>query len=156
MPLIKTVLSSELSKLLDGSNANFTGFPADIVGVAVNWSEAINVYASAIIPISTTSELAKVAFNLAMMQMSSILGNGLIVLSTAFSAYAGILATGMVGAGFTGTPPPIPINFAPVIPLGLSGIPVSTIVSLMSDIIDVWFRTGIAVNIATAIPTIWA
>ena len=148
MPLIKANLEKELRKLLDQNYSEFVGFPPEILGVASNWSFAINEYAKHVIPISTTSVLAVEAFKVPMLLITNTPPTGLAMLSLACTQYAVQIALGMVGAGFVGTPPPVPVDFSSIVPIGLGGASGEVVAGLMATIIDTWFRTGTAVPIA--------
>jgi len=155
MPLLLPTLRIELSKIMDQSSPLFEGFPETNIEVANRWSTAIKIYTTSIIPYSANSELAKEAFKLAILPISAQSQNGAALFQTAFTSFASQLAIGMAPA-FTGIPPIVPINLLPVNPIGFGGGSSSSCVSLMSTIIDTWFRTGSAVlNAPSAAVTIW-
>jgi hypothetical protein len=155
MPLVKNTLETELKKLLDSEAIEFVGFPADIPAVAENWANAIDMYAKLVVPISTTAALAKEAFKTVMLGINTDIGNGLALLQDAYSAYATALAAGMVGAGFVGVPPPVSISFAVIPPLGLGGASGKVIAELITNISDLWFRTGTATPVIGGPPVPW-
>lgn len=155
MPLVQSILVIDLQKIIDDEYIDFEGFPKDSQENAARWATAVNNYASEVIPPSTTSTSAKLAFEALMLTIDPNLGNGFIVLQQSFNAYAAQLAIGMLPA-FTGTPPPVPINFDSIGPLGLAGAPAETIANMMGIIIDTWFRTGIAVPTVPGPAQPWA
>lgn len=155
MPLLKPILNQEFTKILDSQSTNFVGFPQNTIEVANNWANVIDTYAKSVTPISTTFAIAKQLFFNTMLGIDANVGNGLVVLQNAFVAYASQLALGMTGAGFVGTPPPTPIDFSTIVPIGLAGATGATIANLFSDITDTWFRTGTATNIISGIVTNW-
>ena len=148
MPLIIVTLQADLDKLLFQENSQFEGFPSEIVDVAENWATVVDTYASGVIPASTTVEQAKSAFNSVMLGISSSAGNGLALLTAAFTAYGTALSIGMSAAGFIGVPTPAPINFTPIVAVGLGGAGGDVIADMMATIIDIWFRTGTATPVS--------
>lgn len=146
MPLIKTDLQKDLEYI-------FTNFCKDIDDVAEQWGNAINNYASKITPPSLTATPAKEAFQAEMKKINLV--NGLIQLPLAFDKHATVLASGMTPA-FTGVKPPAPIIFAPVFAAGLAGASAKECSILMSDIIDLWYKTGTAINNASGATVPWS
>lgn len=154
MALISTLLKSEFEKFWDQESPSFEGFPENEVDAAVKWADAINQYASAVIPVSTTSELAKTSLLTLLSTISNVSQNGIAVLPSAFASYAAQLALGMQPA-FTGTPPAIPINFSSLYALGLSGASNSECLDEFVSLVHAWFKTGIAVNNSTLATINW-
>lgn len=155
MPLLIANIQSSLAKLMDKDNVAFVGYPTNSAQVANNWADAVNQYASLVIPISTTSVGAKNAMIAAMLPGLSAPGGFFAAFISGFTAYALTLGGGMAGAGFVAVPPPVPINFGPLLALPLDG-PLSTKISTMASIIDTWFRTGTATPSAGGSPIIWS
>lgn len=155
MPLVLTTIQNELTKFMDNQSPAFVGYPSSVSDVANAWADAVDTYASVVVPISTTSSAARTAFYSTMLGMNTTAMNGFAVIKAAFMAYATALAGGMTGAGFVGTPPPTLIPIETIVPLGMSGIPNSVIVSTLAGIIDVWFRTGLAVQISSGVTINW-
>lgn len=153
MPLLPSVLQQELLKVMDDTNPQFKGFPETVEDVANNWSNAIDLYAKGVIPASLSAPLAKQAMYGVMLGMNAPLA-GLVIFPSAFTAYAVALGSGMQPT-FTGVPPPAPINLTPAFAVPFEA-PISTRVSVMAGIIDLWFRTGTAINNASGVTTIWA
>lgn len=133
----------------------FTDYPSTTLETAERWAEAVNGYAVEVFPASVTSEVAKEAFKTVMLGMSAEAMNGLVVFKTAFTKYTTILGAGMTAAGFTGTPPPTPIAIESLVPLGLANTPKPAIIAAWVSLIDSYFKTGIATNIATGVPITW-
>lgn len=141
MPLIPTIAQSEFSKLIDKNDPAFAGHPLSINGVATNWSNVLFNYAGTVMPPSSTGSSA------AQSAKSILLGatapNSFFpTLIQAYTAFATTLASGMTTGG-SGVPPPIPINFSPILALPLSDNSTPQIISLFASITDTWFRTGI-------------
>lgn len=152
MPLVKTILDTELSVLMDEDFANFGGFPDGIIEASQRWSDVVDAYASAVIPSTTTASSAKTAFQGV---IASITVDGLVKFPLAFTAYAGALAVGMLPT-FTGVPPPIPIVFDSAFAIGNAGGSGADVADAMSVIIDTWFKTGTAINISSGATVPWS
>ncbi len=148
MTLIKDTLTFNFEKFMDQESSNFISFPKDNNETAESWANAVNEYAKLVIPSSVSGELAKQEFKKIFLGISADLGNGDIIIKSSFTIYASTLAIGMTAGGFTGTPPPAPIDFSPIYPVGLGGASNKICMDLMINIIDVWFRTGTAVPIS--------
>lgn len=139
MALIKANLEIELRKIFDTSYSSFEEFPQDLTEASIRWSEAINSYAKNVIPTSINSEAAKQAFATTLLNSDTSTA-----LPLAFTNYATLLASGMLPT-FVATPPPISIDFTSVYALGFGGGSSKSVASLMSTIIDTWFKTGTAI-----------
>jgi len=147
-----TTLNTELLKIMDDNNPNFLGFPSDNFEMATNWGNAIFNYAKDVIPTSLTATQSKDAF-IGVMQTMTI-PTGLAIFPLAFTSFALTLAGGMQPL-FTGVPPPIPIILLPVFVLPFE-TPIEARVAAMTAIIDLWFRTGTAINNTSGVTTIWS
>ncbi len=154
MPLILSQLESRLREIMDPDYSEFIGFPANNIDTANLWGDIVDDYASEVVPFSTTSSQAKSAFISAMLPISASAQNGIVQLTLAFSSYAGTLSLGMQPI-FTGTPPPTPINIAPVVSLGVSGANGEVTSSTLARIIHLWFRTGLATNNSSGVTVNW-
>ena len=153
MPLSGTVINNELVKLLDKNAVGFVGFGTNPLQVATKWSDVVNTYASAVIPISTTSVAAKAAF-IAALTPGVAPGAFMPALASAFTAYALALAGGMAGAGFVGTPPPSPIVLPPF--PATTATTASAVAASWGTIIDTWFKTGTATPIIGGATITWS
>lgn len=128
--------------------------PTDNVAAAAGaWASAINAYASAVTPISITSQAA-----LGPLQ-STLLGIGSpgafnTLFPQALTAYATALAAGM-GPAFIATPPTTPLIITPALQLGQNGANKRRVMRSFANIIHAWFRTGIAINSATGVTVNW-
>lgn len=151
MPLIKSILKTEIVKITDASNPIHEGFPASIEEAGQRWAEAIDKYASQIIPFSSTSQIAKQQLAV---DLINVQNGGTSVFITVLTNYAIELSSGM-SPTFTGTPPPIPIVLQPIFNLGFKGETAENIAELLSNVIDAWFRTGTAINVSSSITTNW-
>lgn len=144
MPLSTSVLKQELVKIMDKNSGSFQGFPYNNFDCAQRWSEAVAQYAQSIIPPSTTVNQAKQAFATSFSSINPNANNGNQVFQTSFAQFAVVLGSGMVG--WVATPPPFPLNISPVSIIGLSGGSGTDCAEALAQLIDAWFRTGIAVN----------
>lgn len=143
MPLNKSILEVELIKIMDkDDSSSFEGFPKDAKEVGERWANALDAYASAVTPPSTTPSAAKVASERIFATASPILANAAIVLPQAFLAYATILAGGM--SGYTGVPPAGVLDLSTVFAIGLGGGSGSDCAAEMANKVDIWFKTGTA------------
>lgn len=152
MPLSLPTLKVNLRRIMDTEDPYFIGYPASPIQAAENFSNAIGDYALSIAPYSATNQQARLAFKTVLSGMSSELQNGLVLFPLAFASFATSLGLGMTG--FAVVPPPIPISFQLVASLGLAGAPASTCSDVMAQLIDIWFRTGIATP-PSGSPIIW-
>jgi len=139
--------------------AGFTrlGTPGSMPGpgqLAIEYTNIIDSYASLVTPPTTTSAVARTALLGILQGVSPDAGNLEPLLASGLSAYAGALAPGMLPS-FTGTPPVVPIILSSVAPAGQAGAPSAAQASLLSGLIDSWFRTGIAVNNSSGASITW-
>jgi hypothetical protein len=151
--LNQKILIQEIRKIADQESPQFERFPKTSIEVAERWSKAIDVYAKAIVPQSTSSAKARTEM-IAIMSTISPTVDGLTILSQAITTYAISLAIGM-GPTFVAVPPTIPLALASVAPVGLSGGSSDQCCTLLGEIIDKWFRLGIAVNTSTGATIVW-
>jgi len=155
MPLLLLNIEASLTELMDKDSLGFVGYPNNDAQVAANWADAVDQYASLVVPVSTTSAAAKSAMVSAILGGLGTPGSFFPAFIAGFTAYALSLGGGMTGAGFVGTPPPLPIDFTTFLALPLDG-PLSTKISVMASTIDTWFRTGTAVPSGGGAVIIWS
>jgi hypothetical protein len=151
MPLIKENLKLQITKIIDSSSPIHEGFPENSSEASLRWADAINQYASSLIPLSTTSSAAKTSLQAHLNTVPALGEQGFV---NGLISYASVIATGM-NPTFTGVVPPIPIVLTPAFMIGLSGGSSEDVASKLSDIIDVWFRTGTAINNSSGVVTNW-
>lgn len=154
MALNSNTLTLNLEKFMDQESSNFDSFPSSTEETAEFWANAVNEYAKLVVPPSISSDLAMQEFEKQMLLIDNSIGNGDIVFKLAFTAYATILAQGML-PNFTGIPPVTPIEFASVYALGFGGASNKICMDAMIVVIDTWFRTGTAVNTSTGTTVNW-
>ena len=150
MPLVSSTLEQGLKSIFAPET-----MPKDIATAALDWATAVDNYASSVIPPSINAAAAKSAFQSVMLGVDPNTQNGIPLLITAFTAYATQLGLGMAPT-FTGTPPPTPINIAPITVLGLSGGSAEVCAALFATTADLWFRTGLAVNNSSGVIVPWS
>jgi len=159
MPLSSSVLEQELSKFMDSESDSFEGSPENGIEFAQKFSSAINVYTSSIVPPSTTLIAAQAALKGSLMTVGPHPGSPFLVAVTAgMAAYTAALVPGMLPA-FTAVPPVSPVGpliLASVIPLGVARSPAAVCIATLASTIDGWFRTGIAVNVASGVTILWS
>lgn len=80
--------------------------------------------------------------------------DGIVTLNNAIVVYAQQLAIGMAPT-FTAAQGVVPIDLSPVKALGASGATNSQCIDLMVNIIDAYFKTGIAINNSSGVSTPW-
>jgi hypothetical protein len=154
VPLISTILHHELSKVMDSDYPSFSGFGNSQLEVSEKWANALDSYTSGIILPTTTQAVAHQAF---VGVFSTIVQpNGIPIMQQAFTAYGATLSLGMITPAFTSTPPPAPINLTPVFSVPLNAGTNQTRVSILSTIIDLWFRTGLYTSIPGGVTSPWS
>jgi hypothetical protein len=88
------------------------------------------------------------------MLSASAPGAAIAAFPLAFTNYAAQLGLGMQ-PNFSATPPPVKIDFSSVYLLGNNGGSAFQCANAMAGIIDVWFRTGLAVNNSSGVTINW-
>lgn len=162
MPLMASVLETELRKFMDPQYAGFQGWPTNDVDTAAAWANAVDVYTAGgfgVTPVSTTGAIAKGLLQTGLLGMSAP-GAAIPLFDIAMLSYATSLAVGMLPGGFVGTPPILPLTVTPptlvtIIAAGLGGASSSEQSALLATWIDVWFKTGTAVPVAGGPPILW-
>lgn len=147
MPLSAPTLISQLQSLA-------TSPPATTAQCAQAWADAMQAYAAAIIPASTTVSAAASALS------SSLVGafNAPLAapgMEVAFTSFAATVGAGMAAAGFAPVPPVTPVGFVTL----FAGPKPATHADAAQQIgsqIDTWMKTGVATLIAPPnTPTPW-
>lgn len=151
MPLIKENLKKEIVKIIDAESPIHEGFPSSVVDASVRWANAINSYASSILPVSTTSQAATISLQAHLTTVPSLGEQGFV---NGLISYATVLASGMQPA-FSGVIPPLPLVLTPAFSIGFSGGSSDEVADLLSSIIDDWFRTGTAINNSSGVVINW-
>lgn len=156
MPLIRSVLVTEIRKINDKDFAQFAGFPEDTAAVARRWVALARAYAGPVVPPSITGNAAQTAFENTMLANLSG-GNGLQALAISFQQFATVLAIGQSPA-FTGVPPTTPLVLTSIAPIGLAGGDgaAERVANALADLIHAWFRTGRAFPRPSGPPVNWA
>ena len=153
MPLITTTLNDGLRRIFDEEYPSFEGFPQTLEEAVVRWGNVIDTYAGInLIPFSTTSQLARTAFENTLLSLQP--SNGALIIQNAFLTYTVTIAQGMLPA-FQGVPPPIPLNLIPIFGVGFAGGTSQEVASLLTTAIDTYFRTGTAINTQSGATVNW-
>ena len=133
LPGLKSALQSE-----------FASPPATSAACAQSWANAMQAYAVAIVPASTTvaAAAATLAGALATAFASPAAAPGM---ETAFAAFAVTVGGGMVG--FVPTPPPAPVGFASQF-AGPKPATHADAADAIGDLIQAWMSTGFGTLVA--------
>lgn len=145
-------MALNLAALEAGLESVASSPPATSALCAEAWADAIEAYALAIVPASTTVSLAAIA--LASDFLSAFTsGNAAPVMELALAQFAITVGGGM--AGFIATPPPGPVGFAaefaPPFPATHAAAAAS-----VGALIDTWVRTGTATPSGGGAPVNWS
>lgn len=132
-----------LTKLIlkEGIDSIYNNYAPTQEEAAKQWAEVFDTYAKGLFsynPIFPT-DLAKEAFINKFLTMTPIIGQ--VEFPIAFFDYVVILAT-LTGPTYTSTPPPIPPDFTTFYALGLAGGSKEECATLITEILDIWIRTG--------------
>lgn len=133
--------------------ANFATPGATYAACGQQWADAMQAYATGIVPASTTvtTAAATLASDLA---AAFALADAIPSMETAFATFAATVGLGMAPA-FTAVPPPGAAGFAAQFG---GGHPVThaDAASAISGIIDTWMRTGTATPSGGGAPVPWS
>ena len=154
MPLVKNTLASALRKFMDEEYSSFDKFPDSGPIAESKLADAVDQYASVVIPASTTASQAKAAMLVALQGMGEQ-EQAITKIKAGFTQYATMLATGMAPA-FTAVPPSGQIPIEPVENIGLNGGTAEDVASKIADIADAWFKTGTATPSSGGSPVAWS
>jgi hypothetical protein len=137
MPLNPAGLQSDLEAL-------FAAPPATRAACAQAWADAVEAYASGLVPTSTT--IASAAATLASSLEAAFAAPAAAApFDAAFTAFAATVAAGQAPT-FTGVPPPAPLGIASL--LASSQPTHAAAAAAFSGLIDAWAKTGTAVLVA--------
>lgn len=135
MPLDPVALSSGLEAVASDP-------PGGPSACADAWADAVESWATGIVPASTTVALAAATLAGALTAAFES-GAAAAPMETAFVTFAASVGAGMAAAGYTATPPPAQVGFS----AQFSGpYPPSHAVAAdaVTNLIDAWMRTGLA------------
>ena len=157
MSLNPQILKTEIRKFTDPNFAQFASWPENIMDSARRFANAIGLYASTVIPPSTTVEAAKVAFiGIFVNIVGEPVENGPILLPQAFQSFCVALGGGMAPA-FVAVPPIWTGNeFRSLQILGEGGASAEQCADLFANIVDVKFRSGTATNTSSGVVVPWS
>jgi len=145
MPLLPPTLASALADVAASP-------PATAAECAQAWADAVESYASAIVPPSTTSAAAGSALAGALVAAFAP-PDASAAMSAAFTAFAAALGLGMAPA-FVAVPPPTPIDFATQFANPKPSTHAAAGLAL-ATLIDTWMRTGTATPASGGAPVNW-
>lgn len=151
MAFVTQTLKHGIQSIIDQEYSGFTQFPASVPEAAERWSVAINNYAQLVTPPSTTFEAARQALKAKLLLADTL---GVDAFKLGLVDYATVLASGMAPA-FTGVPPVTPPVFEPIFAAGFAGADSATIATSLSNMIDLWFKTGTAINNTSGVTVTW-
>lgn len=147
MPLALPALQSDLQSC-------FASPPATIAQCAQAWADAVQSYASGVVPASTTVSAAAATLSGALASAFAST-SAPPLMETAFAAFALTVAGGMVAAGFAGVPPPAPVGFVAQFAGPKPGTHADAAQQIAARI-DAWMKLGTATLIAPPnTPTTW-
>jgi hypothetical protein len=148
---------------LQSSLASFFGnLPVAMVGGAADrnatasacaqqWANAMQSYAAAIVPASTTVTGAASALS-SSLASAFLLADASSAVDAAFETFAASVGSGM--ASFTATPPPAPPGFASA--MGTLYSDNAAAAAAWASRIDTWMRTGTATPLPSGSPVPWS
>lgn len=137
MPLVPATLQAQLA-------STFANPPETAQQCAQAWANAMQAYAAAIVPPSTTVAAATSALSTALAVAFTQRPSGAAAMENAFAAFAVSLGGGM--AGYVAVPPVAPIGFASL--FATHPATHAEAAQRLTSAIDSWMRTGTATLIA--------
>jgi len=141
----------------DGLEADLASLAAsgfgDTASAAQAWADAVESYAAAIIPASTTVSTAAATLKGAL-QTAFDSGAAAGGMETAFASFASTVGTGMAPS-FTATPPPGEVGFASQF-AGTHPETHAAAGAQVASLIDAWMKTGTATPSAGGSPVNWS
>lgn len=133
----------DLPGLKDAFEELFADPPASRADCAQGWADAMEAYATGIVPTSTAAAAAASALSTALAGAFAM-PDGIAAMETAFTAFAVALGGGM--AGYAPTPPVVPVGFA----TQFANHPEThaDAAAEIGDLINAWLTTGFSTLIA--------
>lgn len=145
MPLNPSALSGGLASL-------FASPPPDAAACGNSWADAVQGWASGIVPPSTTVSAAVPALAGALISAFSH-ADSASDMESAFASFAATVGGGM--AGYVPTPPAGPVGFASLFG-GPKPATADAAANAIANLIDTWMRTGLSTLIAPPnTPVFW-
>lgn len=139
------------AKLKDGLKSALASPENTHADCAQAWADAMSDFASGVVPPSTavSSATSALSSSLATAFALPVATPGIVA---AFTAFAAAVGAGM--AGFVPTPPPTPVGLVALF-AGPKPATHDDAATAISDLVDIWMRTGTAVA-APAAPVNWS
>lgn len=155
MPLNPAGLQSDLGAFFADPHIILVDDEVDVTGsraaCAQEWADAMQAYATGIIPASSTVAAAAATLSGAL-SSAFALPSAATAFDTAFLAFATTVGGGM--AGFTPVPPPAPLGIATL--LGTTQATHGAAAAAFATKIDTWMRTGTATPLPSGAPVNWS
>ena len=159
MPLDPSGLESDLASffaapplLMDGEDVDL---PGSRTACAQAWADAIESYATVIVPASTAVAGAAITFRLLLVSLfasATTVSAAASGFDTAMASFAAELGTGMTG--FTATPPPAPLGSSSL--LSTTQATHGAAAAAWKTKIDAWMKTGTATPIPSGTTVNWS
>lgn len=147
MALNKNSLKTEIQTFADTEYSGFDKFPESELDAAQAFADALKIYATSIVPASTTVSAASSA-------MISALGTlSISEFQSALTTFASTVGGGMAPA-YTATPPSTTIDFSTV--TSKDGENAEDSINELVNVIDTWMKTGTATPSAGGSPIPWS
>lgn len=155
--LYKETLLSEIRKLNDSSYEEFVEFPQSCSIACERWSESIFLFSKDILPASSTATVAKQTMKNSLQAIcgSSNLIQSVTIFENSVIAYATQLALGMSSSNFTGIIPSSPLNLISIFQASMQGGTSLEFAIKLSNRLDEWFKTGLAVHNESGVTINW-
>lgn len=145
MPLVKATLKSQLLQL-------FKSPPDSAAACAQAWGNAVQAYATAVVPTSATVVTAATALKASLLSAFES-QNGIAAMTTAFTTFATQVGSGMSPA-FVAVPPPVPLGVAAQVTQLTDSH--NDAAENWATLIDDWMKTGTATSSAGGSPVNWS
>lgn len=145
----KDKLNGGIRSISDSEFIDFIGFPKTLEDAAIKWSEILYDFCEEVVPPSLTLIQAKELSRLEFLKIN----NNPKQFEIAVTKFADTMKNGMIG--FNVVLPVVPLDMSPIFLKGFGGANSEEIAKLMSDFLFSWFKTGIAVNIASGVTINW-
>lgn len=141
----------DLPSLVSGLDSVASAPPDTSAEAAQEWADAVEAFAVAVVPASTTVAAAAATLSIA---LAAAFGSppAAAAMEVAFAAFAVTVGGGM--AGFTAVPPPLPVGFAAQF-AGPNPSTHAAAATAIGGIIDTWMRTGTATPISPPGPPVF-
>lgn len=154
--LNKQKLKKEIRKLNDSSYEEFSSFPNNCSDACRSWSQCYYLYAEKMIPLTSSLILARTKARISLMGICgcSDLLSAATIFENSLNSFAEEVASGIVYP-FSGVKPKKQLNLEPIFIKALKGGSAEEFAENLSTEIDIWFRSGTAININSGLVINW-